>query len=82
MSSTFVTKRPHKKSRAGCKTCKSRKVKVESRWTELTEPYADSFPSVMRSGHHVRSVQRGNLTVFIHLHIHAQNMLPLQAVKG
>ncbi|KAH8657109.1 hypothetical protein BGZ60DRAFT_531964 [Tricladium varicosporioides] len=29
MTSDFVTKRPHKKSRAGCQTCKTKKVKCD-----------------------------------------------------
>lgn len=30
MTGDFITKRPHKKSRGGCTTCKTRKVKVKS----------------------------------------------------
>ena len=57
MTTNFVTKRPHKKSRGGCKTCKTKKVKVLL--PQSFELQSLTIPSVMKLSRNAAFVKRG-----------------------
>lgn len=71
MSTSFVTKRPHKKSRAGCKTMESQSP---FHCFEAVASYTDSSFSVMRSNHRVLFAQQEKLNASIHLGQYHQRM--------
>lgn len=60
-----ATRRPHKKSRYGCKSCKTRRLKVRTpilsqqhhSTTTPQTPNSDSIPSAMKLNRHVRIVR-------------------------
>ncbi|QSZ32690.1 hypothetical protein DSL72_002269 [Monilinia vaccinii-corymbosi] len=57
MTTTFITKRPHKKSRAGCQTCKSKKIKCDE-----AKPKC-SFCNIRKlSCHYVQKPAKGDET--------------------
>ncbi|KAI9651052.1 hypothetical protein NHQ30_001089 [Ciborinia camelliae] len=57
MTSVFTTKRPHKKSRAGCQTCKAKKIKCDE-----AKPKCSFCDTRKLSCHYVQKVTKANDT--------------------